>query len=107
MTVRTLIITGEQKMGESRLLYNHVVDSLKNKYTRDTIRSYVDNLEKKLEVSDNTLSFDTDVIIPGLEKHAQKEFNRGLIIGAVVGVTVLSICIYVALFIFNKNIWIH
>ena len=34
-------------MSEARLLYNHVVDSLPNKHDRDTIRTYVDELEQQ------------------------------------------------------------
>ena len=35
-------------MSEARLLYNHVVDSLKDKQVRDTIRTYVDELEQQI-----------------------------------------------------------
>ena len=35
-------------MSESRLLYNHVVDSLKDKQVRDMIRTYVTELEQQL-----------------------------------------------------------
>ena len=37
-------------MSEARLLYNHVVDSLPNKHDRDTIRTYVEELEQQNKV---------------------------------------------------------